>query len=136
MKRIVLIGVFVLAGIASPSSAQEGVDRNSDGLRATLVALSAGSISLQAYDAYSTITALHLGASEANPAMRGVARRPAALIAVKAGVATTTIYAGTQLWRRHHRVAALALMGATTGVMAVVAAHNASVVRTMRARQR
>lgn len=87
---------------------------------------------LQGYDAYSTLRALNQGAVEANPMMRGVVGNPAALFAVK-GVATFgSIYAAERLWREHHRGAAIVLMAVTNGMIAVIAARNASVLRARR----
>jgi len=39
------------------------------------------------------------------------------------------IYAAEQLWRQHHRGQAIAIMVASNGVMAIVAAHNAGTRR-------
>jgi hypothetical protein len=84
---------------------------------------------LNAYDAYSTTSALGKGAVEANPLMRGVAGNPAALWAVKGGVTAVSIYAAERLWRDNHRVAAIAVMAITNGVMAAVATQNSRVLR-------
>lgn len=95
-----------------------------------LPALYAGNIALQAFDVYSTTHALNLGAVEANPVMQRVVGHLPAFIALKASVAGASIYASERLWREHHRGAAIALMVASNGVMAVVARHNASVIRS------
>src|SRR5712691_10246227 len=100
--------------------------------RGGLISLSAGVASLQAYDTYSTLTALTHGAAEANPLMQGIVQHPAALIVLKGAVTVGSVYAATQLWRQHHRGAALVLLAATSGASAAVAAHNASVVRAVR----
>jgi len=84
---------------------------------------------LQAYDGYSTMTGLQRGAVEANGVMKNVAGNPAALWAVKAGVTTTSIVVAERLWKQNRRGAAIATMIATNGLMAVVAARNASVLR-------
>jgi hypothetical protein len=97
-------------------------------LPAMYVSLSA----LQAYDAYSTLTALRHGASEANPLMQGVVGHPAAFVALKAGVTGVSIYAAQQLWRRDQKTKALLLMVASNGLMGYVAHHNAGVLRAMR----
>ena len=97
-------------------------------LRSTYVGLAA----LQAYDTYSTLTALHNGAVEANPVIRGVSGNPTALLAVKGAATFGVIYVAERLWRERHRGAAIALMAATNATMAVVAAHNASVLRGQR----
>jgi hypothetical protein len=101
--------------------------------RSSVITLSASLVSLQAYDTYSTLSALKLGGTETNPLMQGVVKHPAALILLKGGVAAGSIFAATRLWQQHHRGAAIALLAMTNGTIAVVAAHNASVLRTMRA---
>jgi len=63
-------------------------------------------------------------------------RHPAAFVAVKAGVAASSMVASRQLWKQHHRKTALVLLAITNGTMTAVAIHNASVVRSMRAARR
>lgn len=87
---------------------------------------------LQAYDVYSTLTAMRHGASEANPVMRGVVGNPTAFVAMKAGVTGVSIYASERLWRQNRKKSAVLLMVASNGLMAYVAAHNASVLRAVR----
>jgi hypothetical protein len=87
---------------------------------------------LNAYDGSSTLTALKLGAVEGNPVMAGVAARPAALWAVKAGVTTASVVVAERLWRQHHRTAAIVMMVVSNGMMAAVAARNASVIRRLK----
>ena len=96
-----------------------------------LPVLYAGSVLLQGLDVHLTVKSLDLGGIEANPIMRGVVKRPAVFIAVKTAVAGLTIYAAERLWRSRHRKAAVVLMAVTTGMMAIVGAQNASVVRTL-----
>ena len=97
-----------------------------------LPALYAGSAVLQSYDAYSTMSALKKGGVEANPLMKSVVKSPAAFVAVKASVTAASIVAAERLWKNNHRVGAVALMIVSNGVMGMVAAHNASVLRQMR----
>ena len=87
---------------------------------------------LQAYDVYSTLTALQGGASEANPLMQGVVGNPAAFIALKVGVTGASIYAAERLWKQQKRTQAILLMAASNGLMAYVAHHNARVLGTLR----
>ena len=88
---------------------------------------------LQTYDAYSTLTSLNNGDSvETNPVFRGVMGHPAALISLKSAVTVGSIYITERLWRRQHRTAAIALMATMNGMMAIVAAHNASVLQSPR----
>ncbi|HEY3162126.1 MAG TPA: hypothetical protein VGJ78_24360 [Vicinamibacterales bacterium] len=70
MPRIILIAVFVYGLCSAPALAQQQNDSEHQAARAALISLAAASASLQAYDAYSTLSALNLGAVEANPAMR------------------------------------------------------------------
>jgi hypothetical protein len=98
---------------------------------ALLPALYAGSAALQAFDAYSTLKALRLGATEANPLMQGAVGSPAVFIGVKAAVTTASILAAERLWRQHHQMRAVVLMAVTNGFMAAVAAHNAQVLSSM-----
>ncbi|HTK29051.1 MAG TPA: DUF5658 family protein [Vicinamibacterales bacterium] len=96
-----------------------------------LPALYAGSAALQAFDAYSTLKAMQLGAKEANPLMQGVVGNPTMMIGVKAAVTAASIVAAEQMWRQHHQMRAIVMMAVSNGIMAAVAAHNASVIRQM-----
>jgi hypothetical protein len=97
-----------------------------------LPSLYIASAGLQAYDAYSTLSALKLGGVEQNPFMKGITKSPAAFIAVKAGVTAASIVAAEKLWRDNKRWGAIGLMIASNSLMAIVAAHNASVVSRLR----
>ena len=99
---------------------------------AVLPALYASSAVLQGYDAYSTLTVLKHGGVEQNPLMRGVVKSPAAFVALKAGMATASIMAAEHMWKRNNRVGAILTMVATNSAMAMVAAHNARVLRQVR----
>src|ERR1044071_1031432 len=136
MGRILVATVVVYGLCAGSAFAQQQNDAQHTGARATLISLAAASASLQAYDAYSTLSAVRRGAVEANPVMEAVTRRPVALVAVKAGVATSSILASTHLWKQHHRKAAVALLAITNGMMTAVAIHNASVLHSMRESRR
>jgi hypothetical protein len=92
-----------------------------------LKSLYAASIGLQAYDGYSTFVGLRAGNRELNPAMTN--GTPTTLIVAKATMTLTTIAIADQLWRTHHRGQAVAVMLISNGVMAAVAAKNASVLR-------
>jgi hypothetical protein len=78
---------------------------------------------LQALDVHSTTRAVNQGGVEANPLLRGVAQQPAALIAVKAGGAASTIWLSQKLARRS-RTGAFVLMTAVNSAYAMVVAHN------------
>ncbi|MGE0704681.1 MAG: DUF5658 family protein [Vicinamibacterales bacterium] len=87
---------------------------------------------LQAYDVYSTLTGLKHGATEANPIMQNVVGNPAAFVALKAGVTGVSIYAAERLWKQNRKKTAVIVMIASNGLMGYVAAHNASVLRSVR----
>lgn len=116
------------AGAPFPVWVAPRPDRRPPLLPAMYVALAG----LQTYDAYSTIMALRRGAVEKNPVFRGVLGHPAAVVAVKSAVTLGSIYLSEHLWRKHRRVAAVVLMSMTNGMMALVAARNAAVLRSQR----
>ena len=99
---------------------------------AVLPALYASYAALQAYDIYSTREALGRGAREANPLMQGVAGNTMAMTAVKASVAVGTIMAAERLWKKNNKAAAIAVLVASNGVAAIVAARNARTLRQLR----
>jgi hypothetical protein len=110
--------------LTTPNPAWTGLARRPS----ILTALYGGSAALQAFDAFSTLKALKGGAVEANPLMKGVVGNPGVFIGIKAAVTGASIMAAEQMWRNHHRVAAIVMMAASNGFMAAVAAHNASVL--------
>jgi hypothetical protein len=87
---------------------------------------------LQAYDGWSTVSAVNRGAVEGNPAIAGVAANPGAMWALKVGATSASIYAAETLWRRHRRAGAIATMVAVNGMMVAVAARNASVMQRLK----
>jgi hypothetical protein len=87
---------------------------------------------LQGYDGYTTLHGVDSGAREANAIVGGLASKPAAFWAVKAGSTALTILVAEQLWRNHHRGEAIAAMVMANGLMAYVAAHNASTISATR----
>ena len=98
------------------------------GLSAMYVSLAA----LEGYDAYSTLKAVKHGAVEANPLMSGLVGHPVGFLVAKSAVTVASIYAAERLWRTHQRRSAAIMMVLTNGMMAVVAARNASVLRAQR----
>jgi hypothetical protein len=96
--------------------------------RGVLLPLYASFATLQALDAHSTVRAIRAGGEEANPLLRGVADRPAALYALKAGVTASTIFLAEKL-RVRNRTGAIVLMAALNSAYAVVVAHNYNAVR-------
>ncbi len=99
---------------------------------AALPSLYAAQLGLQVYDGYSTTRGLRNGAIESNSIMGRLASHPAALWAAKGGAAFASIYAAERLWRQHHRGQAIAVMMVSNGIMAAVAAKNATVIRAQR----
>ena len=97
-----------------------------------LPSLYAGSALLQGYDAYSTLTALKNGGTEANPLMKSITKSPAAFIGLKAGMTVMSIMAAERMWKNDNRVGAVLTMVASNGLMAMVAMHNASVLSRVR----
>jgi len=91
--------------------------------RGALLPLYVSFAALQALDAHSTLRALNAGASEANPLMGGLAGKPAALVAVKAGLAASTIYLVEKM-RLRSRTAAIVLMTALNSAYLTIVAHN------------
>jgi hypothetical protein len=107
------------AGVGPNTSAEQP----QDGSRKRLVPFYISFATLQALDVHSTLRALDRGAAEGNVLMQPFASRPAAFIALKAGVTAGLLFANERLGRRH-RVAALALMVAANGMYAAIVAHN------------
>ena len=159
MNRLAAATVLMLTIAAIPASAADRADAvTGEGVAAAAPALAAdvdwalpavhigagasrGSIlpslyvslgALQAFDGYSTTTGLRRGATEANGVMKNVAGSPAAMWIAKGGITAASIYAAERLWKQNRRVAAIATMVATNGLMAMVAARNASVLRVQR----
>jgi len=87
---------------------------------------------LQIFDGFSTLAAVNHGAVELNPVVTGLSGNPAAIWAVKGGVTVLAIATAEGLWRQHRRREAIATMLVANGVMAAVAARNASVLRGLR----
>jgi hypothetical protein len=79
---------------------------------------------LQAMDMHSTMQAISRGAHEANPMMQGVVGNKGAMLAVKAGVAASTILMSECLWKKGNRTGAIVSMIIANSVTAVVVAHN------------
>lgn len=93
------------------------------GSTALLTSLYVSTVAMQALDVHSTWSAMRAGAVEANPMMAGVARNRAAFIAVKAGVAATTVLAAQKLARRN-KVAAIVTLVAINSAYAYIVNHN------------
>ena len=141
MHRIVLAALATLVVTASPTSAADREPLLGEGALTqpppasrgvALSALYGTLITLQAYDGWSTVSGVRMGAAETNPALEGVASNTGAMWAVKAGATGASIYAAERLWRRNRRVQAVATMVAVNGIMAIAAARNAAVVQRLK----
>jgi hypothetical protein len=125
------------AAITSGASTSQRVDLESAMTAAdrpprrpiVLPGLYAGFITLQALDTSYTLRSLPLLAREVNPLLMGVTKYPAAFVALKAGLTIGAILNAERLWKDDHRVAAIVLMAASNGLMAVVVSHDASTLR-------
>lgn len=96
-----------------------------------MAALYGVTASLQALDVHSTLKALDLGAVERNPLMSDVTRHKAAFVALKAGVAFSSVMAARNMAKRN-KVAAVATLIAINSAYAMVVQHNYRVVRRLR----
>ena len=92
--------------------------------------LYATTVMMQALDVHSSLAAFRSGATEANPLMQGVTRNQAMFMAVKAGVAASTILVARQLSKRN-KAAAVATLVAINSAYAMVVGHNYRVARGM-----
>src|SRR5262245_27004691 len=97
-----------------------------------LVPLYVGGVGLQAYDGYSTLRGVRQGNPETNPLVGGLTDRPAAFWSIKMISTATSILLTEQLWREGHRKQAIVMMIIADGVMAAVAARNASLIHSAR----
>ena len=108
-------------------------DFSSPSKRPTMLpALYAAQAALQALDAHSTYSAINRGAVEANPLMKGVVGNKGAMMAVKAGVAASTIWVAERMWKRGNRAGAIATMLIANGVTAAVVANNYKLASSLR----
>jgi hypothetical protein len=129
---------FPMRGMAAePSEAKAATDAGVASVRVVrheparpslLLPLYASLGGLQACDGYFTLSGVRSGASESNPLMAGAARNPAVFWTLKGSATFASIYFSERLWRRHHRAEAVAVMIVSNGIMAAVAARNASVL--------
>jgi hypothetical protein len=111
------------AEVSAPAFVRSSLDRPQH-RPALLPALYVAQGALQAMDAHSTYSAISGGAREANPLMKGVVGNKGAMLAVKAGVAASTIWMAESMWKRGNRVGAIVTMIAANSVTSFVVAHN------------
>ncbi len=87
---------------------------------------------LQAMDMHSTMQAISRGAHEANPLMQGVVGNKGAMMAVKVGVAASSIFLAERMWKKGNRAGAIAAMLVANSVTAIVVANNYKVSSSLR----
>lgn len=96
-----------------------------------LLPLYASTALLQILDVQSTFAALDRGAAEGNPMLKGlVANRPA-FVAVKAGVAASTLFAINRM-AKHHKLAAILTAVGINAAYSFVVWHNYKLAGSMR----
>lgn len=86
---------------------------------------------MQMLDVHSTLRALDHGAIEGNPLMANVTRNKTMFIALKAGVAFSTVMAARNMSKRNKVAAALTLV-AINSAYAMIVNHNYRVARSGR----
>lgn len=105
--------------------------RTSSALSASLVGLYASTVALQMLDVRSTYAVIERGGAEGNPIMAGIVSSKGAFVAMKAGLAASTILAARQI-AKHNKVAAIITLVAVNSVYASVVAHNFNLANQMR----
>ena len=96
-----------------------------------VLGLYASTVALQALDTHSTLSGLRKGAVESNGVMGGITKNRVAFIAVKAAMATGTIFAARYIAKRN-KVAAIAMLVAVNSAYVFVAVHNYKVASRLR----
>lgn len=92
--------------------------------RSTLMtSLYISTAAMQALDVHSTLRALDHGAVEGNPLMENVTRNKVAFVALKAGVAFSTVMAARNMSKRN-KVAAVLTLVAINSAYALIVNHN------------
>ena len=156
LRRIALVGLLLLTGLATRASASEDVAppktvaplaeaiaraaKNADAdagvnlwslsqspRRPAMLSTLYGTYgALQALDVVTTRRALAAGAREQNPVMNN--GNMATMIAVKAAAGVSTVYFTERLWKKN-RAGAIVVMAALNGVSAAIVAHNQRIGR-------
>ena len=96
-----------------------------------LAGLYASTAVMQALDVHSTLTAFGAGAVEANPLMTGITKNRVAFIALKAGIAASTVMAAHNM-AKTNKVAAIATLFAINSAYAMIVSHNYKVANSLR----
>ncbi|MGH7634591.1 MAG: DUF5658 family protein [Gemmatimonadaceae bacterium] len=95
-----------------------------------LTSLYATTILVKGLDAHSTFKAINNGARESNPMIGPLSGSTPGFLALKAGIATATIYAAHSLARRN-KIAAIAALVAVNTSYALIVRSNYHVASTM-----
>ena len=90
---------------------------------AILPALYATFGAMQAWDIYSTRSAIQAGAREANPTAAAFAGNAGSMLGLKAATTASTIFFAERMWKKN-KVGAVVMMVAINGATAAVSMHN------------
>lgn len=121
----VLLDADQLPSLQRPIRFKESSPRSST---STMMPLYVWTAAMQVLDIHSTYAALDRGAVEVNPLMSGMSRNKAAFVAMKAGVAASTIFATRNMAKRN-KIAAIVTSVAINSAYALVVSHNYRVAR-------
>ena len=127
VSRSASLSVPVSPRLAGPISRRTSLSR--PGALPMLYVSLAG---LQAYDLYSTRSAVSHGGHESNPMMQGVADSTTGMAVAKAISTGGMIYLAERLWKTNHRKGAVVALLVTNGLMGAVAMNNANVLSQQR----
>ena len=108
----------VIVPMAPMSDYSPKIDRPAI-LPALYVTLSA----MQAWDVYSTRSAIAAGAREANPTATPFSGNAGSLLGLKAATTAGTIFFAERMWRKN-KVGAIVMLVAINGATAAVSMHN------------
>jgi hypothetical protein len=100
---------------------------------AVLPALYATLGAMQAWDLYSTSTALKAGAKEANPTAAPFAGNAGSMLGLKAATTASTIFFAERMWKKN-KAGAIVMMVAINGATAAISMHNMHNARVAGAR--
>jgi len=100
-------------------------------LKGSLIGLYATTAIMQVLDVQSTLSVLSHGGAEGNPVMAGLVSNKAAFVAMKVGLAASTILAAHKM-ARCHKVAAIVTLAAINSVYASVVSHNFKLAAQLR----
>jgi hypothetical protein len=127
VSRFASLSVPVSPRLANPISRRTSLSRPG-----ALPMLYVSLVGLQAYDLYSTRSAISHGGHESNPMMQGVADSTTGMAVAKAVSTGGMIYLAERLWKTNHRKGAVIALLVTNGLMGAVAMNNANVLSQQR----